>query len=165
VARHKTAIARRDLSQPMQLAVAHGVLPPGSTVFDYGCGLGDDVAALSAAGFEAFGWDPHHAPEGPRRPADLVNLGFVMNVVEDRHERAETLKAAWSHQAPRLLDGGRVAAEESLDVPLDAPGQRRVARRSGEQEHGEVDQQVLAACGRRGGKLLLLEQVPTGTAR
>lgn len=96
VARHKTAIPRRDLSQPMQLAVAHGVLPTESTVFDYGCGLGDDVAALSAAGFEAFGWDPHHAPDGPRRPADLVNLGFVLNVVEDRHERAETLRAAWS---------------------------------------------------------------------
>jgi DNA phosphorothioation-associated putative methyltransferase len=96
VARHKTAILRRDLSQPMQLAVAHGVLPSGSTVFDYGCGLGDDVAALSAAGFEAFGWDPHHAPEGPRRPADVVNLGFVLNVVEDRYERAETLRAAWS---------------------------------------------------------------------
>ena len=96
VARHKTAIPRRDLSQPMQLAVGHGVLPPGDTVFDYGCGLGDDVAALAAAGFEAFGWDPHHAPDGPRRPADLVNLGFVLNVVEDRHERAETLRAAWS---------------------------------------------------------------------
>jgi DNA phosphorothioation-associated putative methyltransferase len=96
VARHKTAIPRRDLSQPMQLAVGHGVLPPGTTVFDYGCGLGDDVAALTSAGYEAFGWDPHHAPNGPRRAADLVNLGFVLNVVEDRHERVETLRAAWS---------------------------------------------------------------------
>lgn len=96
VARHKTAIPRRDLSQPMQLAVSHGVLAPGSDVFDYGCGLGDDVAALAAVGYEAFGWDPHHAPDGPRRPADVVNLGFVLNVVEDRHERAETLRAAWS---------------------------------------------------------------------
>jgi DNA phosphorothioation-associated putative methyltransferase len=96
VARHKTAIPRRDLSQPMQLAVAHGVLPQGSNIFDYGCGLGDDVAALAAAGYEAFGWDPHHAPDGPRRAADLVNLGFVLNVVEDRHERVETLRAAWS---------------------------------------------------------------------
>jgi DNA phosphorothioation-associated putative methyltransferase len=80
----------------MQLAVAHGVLPPGTNVFDYGCGLGDDVAALTAAGFEAFGWDPHHAPDGPRRLADVVNLGFVLNVVEDRHERMETMRAAWS---------------------------------------------------------------------
>ena len=96
IARHRTAIARRDLSQPVQLLVANGVIAPGTTVFDYGCGQGDDVAALVSNGFEAFGWDPHHAKDGTRRPADVVNLGFVLNVVEDRHERIETLKAAWS---------------------------------------------------------------------
>ena len=96
IARHRTAIARRDLSQPVQLLIANGVIAADSTVFDYGCGQGDDVAALVSNGFEAFGWDPHHAKDGPRRPADVVNLGFVLNVVEDRHERVETLKAAWS---------------------------------------------------------------------
>jgi DNA phosphorothioation-associated putative methyltransferase len=96
IARHRTAIVRRELSQPMQLLVANGVVAEGRTVFDYGCGQGDDVAALQAAGFEAFGWDPHHAKDGPRRTADIVNLGFVLNVIEDRHEREETLKAAWS---------------------------------------------------------------------
>jgi DNA phosphorothioation-associated putative methyltransferase len=114
VARHKTAIVRRDLSQPMQLAVAHGVLPPGSTVFDYGCGLGDDVAVLSAAGFEAFGWDPHHAPDGPRQPADTVNLGFVLNVVEDRYERAETLKAAYSFARRALVVAVMVVGKTAL---------------------------------------------------
>jgi DNA phosphorothioation-associated putative methyltransferase len=96
VARHRTAIARHELSQPLQLVMANAVLTSGDTVFDYGCGQGDDVAALSTNGFEAFGWDPHHAADGPRRPADVVNLGFVLNVVEDRHERLETLKSAWS---------------------------------------------------------------------
>ena len=96
VARHRTAIVRRDLSQPLQLALANAVLSPGNTVFDYGCGQGDDVAALTANGFDAFGWDPHHAADGPRRLADVVNLGFVLNVIEDRHERVETLKTAWS---------------------------------------------------------------------
>ncbi|WP_159717299.1 DNA phosphorothioation-associated putative methyltransferase [Geminicoccus flavidas] len=114
VARHKTAIVRRDLSQPMQLAIAHGVLSPGSTVFDYGCGLGDDVAALSAAGFEAIGWDPHHAPDGPRRTADTVNLGFVLNVVEDRHERAETLKAAYSFARRTLIVAVMVVGKTAL---------------------------------------------------
>jgi DNA phosphorothioation-associated putative methyltransferase len=96
IARHRTAIIRRDLSQPMQLLVGNGVVARGMSVFDYGCGQGDDVAALTAHGFEAFGWDPHHAKDGPRREADIVNLGFVLNVIEDRHEREETLKAAWS---------------------------------------------------------------------
>lgn len=114
VARHKTAIPRRDLSQPMQLAVGHGVLGPGGDVFDYGCGLGDDVAALTAAGYEAFGWDPHHAPDGPRRPADVVNLGFVLNVVEDRHERAETLRAAWSFARRALVVAVMVMGKADL---------------------------------------------------
>lgn len=95
VARHRTAIVRRDLSQPMQLMMRFGVVEKARSVFDYGCGQGEDVAALASQGFEAFGWDPHHAPEGLRAPADVVNLGFVLNVIEDPHERIETLKAAW----------------------------------------------------------------------
>jgi DNA phosphorothioation-associated putative methyltransferase len=95
VVRHRTAIIRRDLSQPMQMLVSHRIVTETMTVFDYGCGQGDDVAALAANGFQAFGWDPHYAPDGPRRPADIVNLGFVLNVIEDRHERAETLTAAY----------------------------------------------------------------------
>lgn len=95
VVRHKTAIVRRDLSQPMQLMLRFGVVEKGRSVFDYGCGQGEDVAALSSQGFEAFGWDPHHAPEGARGAADVVNLGFVLNVIEDPRERMETLKAAW----------------------------------------------------------------------
>jgi DNA phosphorothioation-associated putative methyltransferase len=95
VVRHRTAIIRRDLSQPVQMLVAHRIVTESTTVLDYGCGQGDDVAALAAGGFQAFGWDPHYAPNGPRRPADVVNLGFVLNVIEDRHERAETLMAAY----------------------------------------------------------------------
>ncbi|RYG73326.1 DNA phosphorothioation-associated putative methyltransferase [bacterium] len=95
VVRHRTAIVRRDLSQPVQMLVAHRIITESTTVLDYGCGQGDDIAALTAGGFQAFGWDPHYAPDGPRRSADVVNLGFVLNVIEDRHERAETLMAAY----------------------------------------------------------------------
>jgi DNA phosphorothioation-associated putative methyltransferase len=95
VARHKTAIARRELSQPMQLLVRLGLATPDRSIFDYGCGQGEDVAALASQGFGAHGWDPHHAPEGARRPAGLVNLGFVLNVIEDPRERVETLRDAW----------------------------------------------------------------------
>ena len=111
VARHKTALARRDLSQPVSLMLRLGVIERGSSVFDYGCGQGDDVAILGANGIEAFGWDPHHAPAGPRRPADAVNLGFVLNVIEEPSERVETLKAAWSF------------ARRALTVAVMLPGQ------------------------------------------
>lgn len=96
VARHRTAIARRDLSLPLQLLIGHGIVSQRATVLDYGCGQGDDVASLVANGFQAYGWDPHYAPEGPRCTADVVNLGFVLNVIEDEHERAETLNAAYA---------------------------------------------------------------------
>lgn len=102
VARHRTAIARRDLSQPMQLMMRWGIIRQEFSVFDYGCGQGDDVALLQGNGYEAFGWDPHHAPDGPRRRADVVNLGFVLNVIESPHERIETLRAAWAF-AKRVL--------------------------------------------------------------
>lgn len=102
VARHRTAIARHDLSQPMQLMMRLGIIRREFSIFDYGCGHGDDVAQLQGNGYEAFGWDPHHAPDGPRRKADVVNLGFVLNVIENPPERIETLKAAW-HFAKRVL--------------------------------------------------------------
>src|SRR5262249_10130944 len=96
VARYRTAIFRRDLSQPMALMLRLSMIDRNTTVFDYGCGQGDDVIALRANGYACFGWDPHHAPDGARRQADVVNLGFVLNVIEDAHERIETLRDAWS---------------------------------------------------------------------
>ena len=114
VARHKTALVRRDLSQPVALMLKWGIIDQTSTVFDYGCGHGDDVAILQANGVEAFGWDPHHAPDGPRRTAAAVNLGFVLNVIEEPNERFETLKAAWTF------------AERALTISVMLPGQALV---------------------------------------
>jgi DNA phosphorothioation-associated putative methyltransferase len=79
-----------------------GVVSKERSVFDYGCGQGEDVEALSSQGFDAFGWDPHHAPEGKRSSADVVNLGFVLNVIEDPRERLETLRAAWEYARKAL---------------------------------------------------------------
>lgn len=96
VARHKTAIARDRLSVPMQTLVRSGLVRDGRSVFDYGCGRGDDAAALAAAGIEAAGWDPHWCPGALRTPADVVNLGFVLNVIEDPAEREETARQAFA---------------------------------------------------------------------
>jgi len=102
VHRHRTAMVRHTLSQPMSLAVRHGMVRPGVTVFDYGCGQGDDLRALAAAGVIAVGWDPHFAPATPRQEAEIVNLGFVLNVIEDPAERVIALKGAWA-LATRVL--------------------------------------------------------------
>ncbi|GEC56969.1 hypothetical protein BEL01nite_60120 [Bradyrhizobium elkanii] len=50
---------------------------------------------LAHGGIEAGGWDPHFRPDAEIRPAALVNLGFVLNVIEDIEERVLTLKKAW----------------------------------------------------------------------
>jgi DNA phosphorothioation-associated putative methyltransferase len=88
-------MVRHDLSQPMALLVRHGLIKPSVKVFDYGCGQGDDLRILAAGGHEASGWDPHFRPDEPRTPAQIVNLGFVLNVIEDPAERREALTGAW----------------------------------------------------------------------
>ncbi len=95
VARHRTAIVRDRLSVPMQALARYGLLDPKRSVLDYGCGQGDDVRALLEAGIPAIGWDPHFAPDTPLEPADVVNLGFVLNVIESREERREALRRAF----------------------------------------------------------------------
>ena len=96
VPRHRTAITRPYLSKPVSLALADGLLTPNSSLFDYGCGRGDDVARLRALGYDAHGWDPGHHPDSEVRTGDVVNLGYVVNVIEDPAERAQVLQAAWA---------------------------------------------------------------------
>lgn len=96
VQRHLTALTRSALSAPVQLLLRHGLLVPERSLFDYGCGRGGDVAQLQKEGFKAQGWDPHFAPSEPLIAADVVNLGFVINVIEDPAERVEALSRAFA---------------------------------------------------------------------
>ena len=116
VFRHRTALTRYQLSGPVKTLVERGQLLPGSTFLDYGCGLGADIRGLRDLGFNAFGWDPIHAPDGPRGEAEIVNLGYVLNVIEDPAERLETLAAAW-HLARRLLVVSALIGDANADVP------------------------------------------------
>lgn len=95
VARHRTAISRAGPSAPIQALARHGYLDGRYTVLDYGCGRGDDLRHLLAHGVEARGWDPYYAPDTPLEPADVVNLGFVVNVIEDPQERVHTVQRAF----------------------------------------------------------------------
>ena len=95
VHRHKTAITRYSLSAPMQSLAKYGFLDGSRTVFDYGCGKGGDVQILRENGIDASGWDPHYRVEAPRKEASIVNLGFVLNVIEDPSERTAALTEAF----------------------------------------------------------------------
>jgi DNA phosphorothioation-associated putative methyltransferase len=96
ISRHLTALSRTNLSAPMQCLARHGFLDGSLTVFDYGCGKGDDIRNLSANAIPVSGWDPHYAPDHPKQAADIVNLGFVINVIENYHERLEALIGAYN---------------------------------------------------------------------
>lgn len=96
-----TAIKRVELSRPVRLALESGVIRPDDDVFDYGCGHGQDIEFLTELGHEASGWDPNHRPDVDLRGAAVVNLGYVLNVIEDPSARESALKSAWilAHRA------------------------------------------------------------------
>jgi len=96
LARHQTALQRYALSTPMQALHRYGYLDGSRTIFDYGYGKGNDVRILRHNGIEASGWDPHFAPDAPRSHADIVNIGFVLNVIEDPPERVQALRDAYA---------------------------------------------------------------------
>jgi len=96
ILRHRTAINRNTLSSPMQSLYNHDYLNENHSVFDYGCGHGDDIRELQAHGIDAKGWDPVFRPDADKQPADIVNLGFIINVIEKPSERVETLREAFS---------------------------------------------------------------------
>lgn len=114
VERHKTAIDRNKLSQPMQILARHNYFNGEYTVLDYGCGKGDDMRELEAHGIDISGWDPVHCPDGDLVNSDIVNLGFVLNVIEDRDERNETLKRAWEYADKILIVSVMIAGESFL---------------------------------------------------
>jgi len=96
ISRHLTALSRSNLSAPMQCLARHGYLDGSLTVFDYGCGKGDDIRNLSANDITVSGWDPHYAPDQAKLEADIVNLGFVINVIENYQERLAALLGAYA---------------------------------------------------------------------
>jgi DNA phosphorothioation-associated putative methyltransferase len=113
VERHRTAMWRTDLSRPVRLTLESGLISADTSIFDYGCGRGGDVERLARQGHRISGWDPNHRPAAPLTPADVVNIGYVVNVIEDSRERADALRAAWK-LAQRLLV---VSAQLTMDAP------------------------------------------------
>ncbi|PSN10144.1 DNA phosphorothioation-associated methyltransferase [filamentous cyanobacterium CCT1] len=111
IQRHKAAIARVTASKPVRLAVEAGLFPADTTYFDYGCGHGADIEYIHRLGLPSFGWDPHFRPDIPQTPADVVNLGYVINVIEDTGERREALINAWGLAQKVLI----VAAQVLID--------------------------------------------------
>ena len=110
--RHLTALNRHSLSAPVQALLRHDILNSNVSFFDYGCGQGTDVKGLNELGIIATGWDPHFAPTALKTSAEIVNIGFVINVIEDIEERIDALQAAFSY-ATKVVSVAAMLASNS----------------------------------------------------
>ncbi len=111
IERHKAAIIRNSISKPVRLVLESDLFVDGDTFFDYGCGYGGDIQHIGQEGYAASGWDPYYQPDTPQIKADIVNIGYVINVVESLGERREALLSAWELTNKLLI----VAAQVLID--------------------------------------------------
>jgi DNA phosphorothioation-associated putative methyltransferase len=112
IERHKAAIKRSELSRPVRIAVEANLFKEGTTFFDYGCGYGEDVKRLQELGYSSFGWDPYYRPKAEFVTADIVNLGYIINVIEDIVERREALIRAWELTRKVLIVSAQVLVDD-----------------------------------------------------
>ncbi|MCY7336215.1 MAG: DNA phosphorothioation-associated putative methyltransferase [Chamaesiphon sp.] len=116
VERHRAAITRVELSRPVRLAIESGIMTIDTTIFDYGCGIGGDVKRLKSAGYTCEGWDPYYFPDVARQPADIVNLSYIINVIEDTQERDRALIQAWELTGQVLIVAAQILVNDLRGV-------------------------------------------------
>lgn len=112
--RSKTAIKRYSFSRPVTFLLENDLLNLETSFFDYGCGKGDDVRLLKKQGFKCSGWDPGSFKDQKKVKADIVNVGYVINVIPDLNERIKVLKDAWKISKKVLCVSARLNNEISL---------------------------------------------------
>ena len=113
IARHKTAIRRPSVSLPIRCILRDGLVDSSKSLFDYGCGHGQDIELLGEMDIRCDGWDPVFRPDVKKQIADVVNLGYVVNVIEDVHKRSAALRGAWNLCTQLLV----VAAQVEFAAP------------------------------------------------
>ena len=110
--RHRTALYRTGLSKPVRVSLDAGLIKQGTSIFDYGCGRGSDAELLRDLGYTVSAWDPAFFPDEPKTNADVVNLGYVLNVIENPRERLEVLHDAWAHARHALVVSTLIKGQE-----------------------------------------------------
>ena len=111
--RHKAAIHRTNLSRPVRLALEAELFTPETSFFDYGCGHGSDIKFLAQQGFSSSGWDPYYRADTNLSPAAIVNLGYIINVIESPTERREALLKAWELTQSVLIVAAQVLIHDT----------------------------------------------------
>ncbi|WP_414541217.1 DNA phosphorothioation-associated putative methyltransferase [Nostoc sp. CCY0012] len=118
IERHRAAIARNDISRPVRLAIEWTILNQETSFFDYGCGYGGDVQRVGNLGYTSAGWDPYYFPHASITAADVVNLGYILNVIEDQEERRQSLIHAWELTQKVLIVAAQVLINASSKTQI-----------------------------------------------
>ena len=110
--RHRAALYRKELSRPVKIALEAQLFTEGTTFFDYGCGHGRDITEIRGRGYPSSGWDPYYSPDTSIVSADIVNLGYIINVIENLQERREALIEAWKLTNRVLIVSAQVLIDD-----------------------------------------------------
>lgn len=119
----KTAIRRKTFSKPVKKLLIDGHLKKGLLFMDFGCGWGDDVRllqklkAINAKGYDPFYMGVNHNLTNLLPPMfmyDVVNLGFVINVIPKRHDALQAIVEAFNI----LMYGGVMIVTARIGKPL-----------------------------------------------
>lgn len=112
----KTAIKRYSFSRPVLYLLENNLLNLETSFFDYGCGKGDDLKLLKKQNFNCSGWDPNSFKDNKKTISDVVNIGYVINVIPEVKEREKALKDAWQLTNKVLCVSARLKNEFNLLV-------------------------------------------------
>jgi len=137
--RHRAAIVRTNLSKPVRLALESAILTKDTSFFDYGCGRGSDINRLTRQGYTSAGWDPYYQGGNPLIPSDIVNLGYVINVIEKPAERRQALLKAWELTQKVLIVAAQVLIDDRSSGQI-AYGDGIVTRRNTFQKYYEQEE-------------------------
>ncbi len=156
IERHKAALKRSELSRPVRVALEADLFKSETTFFDYGCGYGEDVKQLENLGYSSSGWDPYYRPHTNLEPADIVNLGYIINVIEDIAERRQALIKAWELTHKVLIVSAQVLVDDRRRG-LVAYGDGLVTNRNTFQKYYEQEELKLYI-----DQVLGVESIPAG---
>ena len=156
IERHKAALKRTELSRPVRIAVEAGLFNSKTTFFDYGCGYGEDIRQIDHLGYSGSGWDPYYRPNAELESADIVNLGYIINVIEDIAERRQALIKAWELTQKTLIISAQVLVDDRRRG-LVAYGDGIVTNRNTFQKYYEQEELKLYI-----DQVLEVESIPAG---
>ncbi|MFP4576427.1 MAG: DNA phosphorothioation-associated putative methyltransferase [Coleofasciculus sp.] len=139
IERHRAAIVRTNLSKPVRLALESAILTKDTSFFDYGCGRGSDINRLRRQDYTCAGWDPYYHGGNSLVPSDIVNLGYVINVIEKPGERRQALLKAWELTQKVLIVSAQVLIDDRSSGQI-AYGDGIVTRRNTFQKYYEQEE-------------------------